>query len=72
MPQFQGFSPAKNELGRAGGGRTHTVLPPGDFKTPMFVSIPLIYVYIVYRVSSTGGKMSLVSIISIDSMQTAH
>ncbi len=57
---------------RAGGGRTHTKFPSGDFKTPGFVSIPYICVYLVSSVSDQGVKMSIVSIFSINSIQTAH
>ena len=63
-------------FGRAGGGRTHTVSLPGDFKSDDSISTVSIWYYYVSVVPDLVINMSIVSIISMlwysICTQTAH
>ena len=58
--------------GRAGGGRTHTVLPPGDFKFPGCMSMEYIWGYGVDKCLILGVKLCVVSMVSMVSTQYAR
>ena len=59
-------------FGRARGGRTHTVLLPGDFKFPGWMSMEYIWGYGVDKSHILGLKLCVASMVSMVSTQYAR